>query len=177
MNNVQYALIITSVFLAACNPLSDTETKTIKAKVGNISDAYEFNNSVPKNSISKDYWVGQWRVINIWAEWCKPCWQEIPELNEFFAMNQDADVKLMGFNFDELEYVELTSLKAKMSIEFPILTRWPDAWTRPEIKGLPATVIVSPDNLIVDILWGPQTVMGLDKSIENAKVVINNRLK
>ena len=33
----------------------------------------------------KDNWQGQWRVINVWAEWCKPCWEEIPELNVFYA--------------------------------------------------------------------------------------------
>ena len=26
--------------------------------------------------------TGQWLVINYWAEWCAPCREEIPELNE-----------------------------------------------------------------------------------------------
>ena len=30
---------------------------------------------------SNNHWAGQWRLVNIWAEWCKPCWKEIPELN------------------------------------------------------------------------------------------------
>lgn len=26
---------------------------------------------------------GQWLLVNYWAEWCKPCLEEIPELGAF----------------------------------------------------------------------------------------------
>ena len=49
-----------------------------------------------------DHWAGQWRVVNIWAQWCKPCWQEMPELNQFYALQGANDIKLLGYNFDQL---------------------------------------------------------------------------
>ncbi|CCK75613.1 MAG: TlpA family protein disulfide reductase [Oleispira antarctica] len=177
MNAVKYALIIACFFLVACNPLSNTETQTVEANVDKSSGDAALKDIVLNNDIPKDYWAGQWRVINIWAEWCKPCWQEIPELNEFFVTQKNTQIKLLGFNFDELESTELVMLKEKMSIQFPILNQWPEVWTKPDIKGLPATVIISPDNLIIDILWGPQTVASLDKGIADAKGVVENSLK
>ena len=38
-----------------------------------------------------------WTVVNYWAVWCKPCREEIPELNE---LNKDADIQVLGVNFD-----------------------------------------------------------------------------
>lgn len=122
-----------------------------------------------------DLWAGQWRVVNIWAEWCKPCWHEIPELNEFHAlqMAMEADevassVRLIGFNFDELEQPEQLALIEKMAIEFPSLISWPQVWQKPEIKGLPATLIIAPDNSVKDVLWGPQTQLILSTALQKA---------
>ncbi|MFT4997247.1 MAG: thiol-disulfide isomerase/thioredoxin, partial [Flavobacteriales bacterium] len=41
---------------------------------------------------------GKWTYINYWATWCKPCIEEIPELNEFAAQNPYLVV--LGVNFD-----------------------------------------------------------------------------
>ena len=41
---------------------------------------------------------GQWVVINYWAQWCKPCIEEIPELN---ALDQKYEqVTVLGVNYD-----------------------------------------------------------------------------
>jgi thiol-disulfide isomerase/thioredoxin len=163
ISGIKFALLISSIFLAACNPLSEKPTPGTALVAGGYAP--------------QDHWSGQWRVINIWAEWCKPCWQEIPELNQFFAAQEKHGVKLLGFNFDELEQAELVALKEKMSIQFPILSQWPDMWTKPVIKGLPATLILSPDDQVIKILWGPQSLSSLDKGIEDAKKVIKDSLK
>jgi len=123
-------------------------------------------NRAPQNN-----WHGQWRIINVWAEWCKPCWQEIPELNHFHAL-QDGEfnrrknnVRLLGWNFDELQGQELDQLVEKMQIAFPVLEEWPENWPKAEIKGLPATIILAPDDSIKKVLWGPQTNSSLHDAV------------
>ncbi len=159
---IQAVLVLAlSLLLIACKPLLET----------GLLDGW-FNQGV--ELVDGDYaprnnWQGQWRVINIWAEWCKPCWQEIPELNQFFALQGPNDVQLIGYNFDELEQAELKSLKEKMSIQFPLLTEWPEAWETVEVKGLPATIIMSPEGRIATVLWGPQNLEGLHKALEKEK--------
>jgi thiol-disulfide isomerase/thioredoxin len=118
-----------------------------------------------------DHWQGQWRLVNIWAEWCKPCWQEIPELNQFNALQNSSDIKLLGFNFDELTLGELALLKQKMQIDFPVLVSWPAHWQKPEIKGLPATVIIAPDDTVKQVLWGEQTVESLQEAVKKLSLL------
>jgi thiol-disulfide isomerase/thioredoxin len=158
-------ILIMSLSLIACKPLIET----------GLFEGW-FNQGVglaEGDYAPADHWQGQWRVINIWAEWCKPCWQEIPELNQFFALQGSNDVKLLGFNFDELEQVELKALKEKMLIQFPVLAQWPEDWVKPDIKGLPATIIMSPSNQVTKVLWGPQSLISLHQALEEEKFARN----
>jgi thiol-disulfide isomerase/thioredoxin len=175
INSAKFILLMGCLCLSACNPFSDRSVLDEKLGNGPNQGSLPSNVLVGGDNVPKDYWSGQWRIINIWAEWCKPCWQEIPELNQFLATQEKTGVKLLGFNFDELARAELVLLKEKMSIKFPVLAQWPESWSKPEIKGLPATVILSPDDEIINILWGPQSLSTLSKGIEEAKKVIKAR--
>lgn len=160
ISGIKVTMLAVSIVLTACQP----------SPSGLFSSLFDRGTELVDGTYApSDHWSGQWRVINIWAEWCKPCWQEIPELNQFFALQGPQDIKLLGFNFDELEKTELTGLKEKMSIQFPVLTQWPDAWSKPDIKGLPATLILSPSDEVVTILWGPQNLTSLHRGIEEAQ--------
>jgi thiol-disulfide isomerase/thioredoxin len=175
INGAKFILLMGCLCSSGCNPFSDRHV--VGEKVVNVTEGLSLQASalVGSDDVSQDYWSGHWRIINIWAEWCKPCWQEIPELNQFFVAQEKFGVKLLGFNFDELERAELVILKERMSIQFPVLTQWPESWVKPEIKGLPATVILSPDNKIINILWGPQSFSTLSSSLDDAKKVIKDR--
>jgi thiol-disulfide isomerase/thioredoxin len=174
IHNANVIILTGCLFLSACNPFSDSHV--LDEKVVNVPQGLLLQAELVGGDYApQDYWSGQWRIINIWAEWCKPCWQEIPELNQFFAAQENSGVKLLGFNFDELERAELVILKEKMSIRFPVLPQWPESWSKPEIKGLPATVILSPDDKIIKILWGPQSLATLSIGLDDAKKVIKDR--
>ncbi len=159
---ISILLILSS--LAGCKPINET------AWYGQLAN--HGTGLVDGRFTPWDHWEGQWRIVNIWARWCKPCWQEIPELNEFYAQ-KDSNIKLLGYNFDELSQEELQPLKAEMGIQFPVLVSWPKDWLFPEVKGLPATLIIAPDNRLIKILWGPQTLVNLTQEIEDLKAVYN----
>lgn len=159
INTISKALLIITVFgiCVACKPLLENEH--LASLLGQGTEL------VDGDYAPADHWEGRWRIVNVWAEWCKPCWQEIPELNQFYAMQDVNDVVLVGYNFDELEQVELVELKKRMKIQFPVLTQWPQAWQKPEFKGLPATLIINPHNQLQKVLWGPQTLSSLHQAI------------
>lgn len=109
-----------------------------------------------------------WLFINYWAQWCKPCIEEIPELNEF-AAEQAGKLIVYGVNYDQAAGEELLAQAAELNIEFPLLAADPAAslgYARPMV--LPTTILVSPDGAIHARLLGPQTRESLLKAMEAA---------
>ncbi|WP_412537381.1 TlpA family protein disulfide reductase [Marinobacter sp. MIT932201] len=98
---------------------------------------------------------GQWVLVNYWAEWCKPCLEEIPELNE---LDKAPDITVLGVNFDGVQGDALVELGERMGIEFTMLADDPGpgfGWKMP--VALPATFLVNPGGDLVETRFGPQT--------------------
>ncbi|MEX2474009.1 TlpA family protein disulfide reductase [Marinobacter sp.] len=98
---------------------------------------------------------GDWVLVNYWAEWCKPCLEEIPELNQL----DDRDrITVLGVNFDGIQGQELIDLGDTMGIDFVMLTDDPGTefgWKTP--VALPATFVIDPDGELRETRFGPQT--------------------
>ncbi len=109
-------------------------------------------------------WAGRWVAINYWAEWCTPCLEEIPELNEFAAVNPDNSV-VIGVNYDGASGEELERLVNKFGIGFDVIADPADrlGYRRPVV--LPTTIIIDPRGEVVDTLLGPQTLESLQAAI------------
>lgn len=98
---------------------------------------------------------GHWVLVNYWAEWCKPCLEEIPELN---ALDRSGSVVVLGVNFDGVTGQPLVDLGEEMGIEYDMLVEDPGpdfGWQLP--VGLPVTFVVDPDGNLREARFGPQT--------------------
>lgn len=104
--------------------------------------------------------LGQWVVINYWAQWCKPCIEEIPQLN---ALDRKYDeVTVLGVNYDGAEGAELEQQRQKLGVAFASLEADPAAQLgTPRPVVLPTTLILNPAGQLVATLLGPQTLESL----------------
>jgi thiol-disulfide isomerase/thioredoxin len=110
----------------------------------------------PVNTLNLDALRGQWVVINYWAIWCKPCIQEIPELN---ALAELPEVTVLGVNYDGTSGEELNQQLQKLGVAFPTLATDPSAQlgiARPVV--LPTSLVLGPKGELRDTLIGPQTL-------------------
>ena len=108
----------------------------------------------------------QWNVVNYWAIWCKPCREEIPELNQ---LNQIENVVVLGVNFDGKVGEALISDAGDLGITFDIIDD-PAAYlniSRPSV--LPTTLVLSPEGTLVATLVGPQTAESIMAHIDQDK--------
>ncbi len=111
---------------------------------------------------------GNWILINYWADWCRPCREEIPELNTLHQREREEGqpIFVLGVNFDYLGGQELTDLITEMGIEFPVLVDDPQGIVGYEAaQVLPMTVIISPAGEVHNVLIGPQTAETIEASL------------
>lgn len=119
------------------------------------------------NSFGWEDFQGRWLVINYWAEWCKPCLEEIPELNQLYQRHRNDDATLLGINFDRLEPAELKRQIKALNVQFPVLQSDPERkldYLLPEV--LPTTYIFDREGQLAHKLVGPQTQASIEAYLE-----------
>lgn len=108
---------------------------------------------------------GSWTFINYWAEWCKPCIKEIPELNTLHAID---GYRVLGVNFDGAQGEALRAQIDTLGVGFPTLDEDPGArfgLDKPEV--LPTTLVLTPGGELHAVLIGPQTFETLIAATES----------
>lgn len=110
---------------------------------------------------------GKWLLINYWAIWCKPCREEIPELNR---LHQADDIELLAVNFDRQQGDALAGQARDLGIGFPLLLSDPlPVFAQKPPSGLPATLVIGPDGKFRQWLVGPQDEASVSLVLERTR--------
>jgi thiol-disulfide isomerase/thioredoxin len=108
---------------------------------------------------------GKWVLINYWASWCRPCLDEIQELNRFYQARKD-DVVLYAVNFDSLPVQDQLQLIKSLDIRYPSLAKDPGQQLGlGNVRGVPATFVFDPNGNLSTTLYGGQTISSLNEAI------------
>ena len=139
-------LLLLILFLASCSRL-DIET----------TQGEKFSSNLFKENIV---------VLNIWADWCPPCIVEMPYFNK---LDEDPNIIVLGFHFDQfdvLESDELNRMIKKFNMKFHNIENDPrEIWDIDIPENVPTTYIIK-ENQIVSTLIKPQTYESLVKATE-----------
>jgi len=100
---------------------------------------------------------GRRRLINLWATWCVPCAEEMPELQKLYPSFTRAGIDLIGISVD-LDTVDAVPefLRAR-GIDYPVYTTDAAALERLFPRGeatVPLTVLLDAQGRILQILTG-----------------------
>ena len=102
--------------------------------------------------------VGRPLLINVWASWCGPCVEEMPELARFAATQGEHGVQVVGLALDTPDAVQ--AFLDRVPVDYPILLETPgpgDASVRlGNTQGLlPYSVLVDAQGRLVKRRVGP----------------------
>ena len=103
-------------------------------------------------------YAGRPLLINVWASWCGPCIEEMPELERFHAQQGPNGTQVVGIALDDAAAVR--DFLHRVSVHYPILVDAAgpaDAGVRlGNLKGvLPYSVLVSADGRLLKQRIGP----------------------
>lgn len=117
-------------------------------------------------------WRGKPLLINVWASWCGPCIEEMPELQRFSAKQGANGVQVVGIALDDPEAVR--AFLQRVPVAYPILidTAGPaDASVSlGNRKGvLPYSVLIDADGTLVERRVGPFVPGELDAFVAPAR--------
>ncbi|MFS0863854.1 TlpA family protein disulfide reductase [Fredinandcohnia sp. 179-A 10B2 NHS] len=110
-------------------------------------------------------------VINFWASWCKPCREEMPEIQKFYETKSD-DVEVLAIN---MTASEVKPENAKEFVEgkgytFPLLFDVKNqASSDYKVLGLPETFFINSDGTINDYIKGQMNMETLEKKVSELK--------
>lgn len=117
-------------------------------------------------------WRGRPLLINVWASWCGPCIEEMPELQRFSAKEGADGVQVVGIALDDPDAVR--DFLQRIPVAYPILidTAGPaDASVSlGNRKGvLPYSVLVGRDGRLIERRVGPFVPGELDAFVAPAR--------
>ena len=102
-------------------------------------------------------------ILNFWATWCKPCREEMPDLQSIYAQRDD-DVVILAVNMDAQNDVK--GFIDSYSVTFPVLLDEEDEVADTyQIISLPTTYFIDEDGKIVQKHLGQITYEQLEEMI------------
>ncbi len=175
---VLLATLVISTALAACgnsdsgyttgDNSKDGRSQVSQGELQSIPDfsAEDIEGNKVDNSIFKENKV---TLVNVWATWCGPCVNELPEIQKVYSELKDQGIGVVGIVADgndakdtAKELIELDSLKYKMII--------PDSNLEKKListlRGFPTSYVVDSEGKILGMKLGGMNAEGFKAFIE-----------
>ncbi|NYZ62138.1 TlpA disulfide reductase family protein [Luteimonas deserti] len=168
--------VLASLFVAGPGPLLGTEAGqrlyngaltasapaapegVAMARRGDRIDPFEVMRLDGSQIRLPEAYAGRSVLVNLWASWCGPCIEEMPELDRFAREQGDTGVQVLGIALDDPEAVQ--AFLARIPVDYTIAVDAPgpaDAGVRlGNPRGvLPYTVLVDADGIVRKQRIGP----------------------
>ena len=148
-------LIAIVLWMAACLQAQAVETKQMQLISGSVA-APDVQFSDGKRPMGLSAFKGKYVLVNFWATWCSPCIKEMPALDRLAGRLEKHGVVVVAVSQDEGGAVQVRPFVEKLKLAKMHLLYDTDkrAFRDYALRGLPTTVLISPDGKLLARLEG-----------------------
>jgi len=146
----------------------------VLALCAHAASAFVLEDAQGKVHRLSDY-KGRWVLVNVWATWCAPCLEEIPELVALAESRND--IQVIGMAIEWQDRRQVLQFAEGMFVNYPIvLGRRADAETIGKIRGLPTSFIFDPEGRLAAHHTGALTRRQVERLMDSrqASAVIHH---
>lgn len=154
-----------ALLLVACTPREGGAPEAVE--IGRPVPMYR-TASITGDSVSLADQKGKVVLLNVWATWCHPCRDEIPELRAVHQRYRDRGLELIGVSVDASGNEEgIRQFMQEFQMAYPV---WHDPDERVSTQflviGVPATFLIDRGGILRWRKTGP--ILPGDTSLTNA---------
>jgi cytochrome c biogenesis protein CcmG/thiol:disulfide interchange protein DsbE len=134
---------VLAVLLTFAGAACTAPPEPLSAKPGDLAPVFEAPD-LQGVTVSLSALRGSVVLLNVWATWCEPCREELPELARLAARHREGGLVVIGVSVDGLKAQdELRRLVDASGVTYPILLD-PRSTIVPKLKivGFPTTVLI-----------------------------------
>ena len=147
------SILLLSVFISASSVAADESVmKLIPAKIAVPSTKFMDG----AKQVDLTAYRGRYVLLNFWATWCAPCVREMPALDRLADATDKEKLIVIAISLDTGGAAEVSSFLSKLSLKHLKILYDPakKAIRDFSIRGLPTTILISPEGSIVAKLEG-----------------------
>lgn len=143
------------LLIATCLQAQAVETKKMQLISGSVP-APDVQFSDGKRPMSLSAYKGKYVLVNFWATWCAPCINEMPALDRLAGRLEKQGVVVVAVSQDVGGAVQVRPFVEKLKLAKMRLLYDTDkrAFRDYALRGLPTTVLISPDGMLLARLEG-----------------------
>jgi thiol-disulfide isomerase/thioredoxin len=163
------ALLIGLIGAAIGAYIGNRQTSPQPAKNGAVQQLTALSLTDSQGQLQKlSQWQGKFLLVNFWATWCAPCVQEMPELSNLQKNLSKSNIQLIGLGIDSPS--NIVEFAQKYQISYPLFAAGMEGTDLSrqlgnQAGGLPFTVLISPDGVLLKSYLGRLNIEQLRSDI------------
>jgi thiol-disulfide isomerase/thioredoxin len=129
--------------------------------------------SLDKGSFSLGDFAGKVVVVNLWASWCGPCRNEVPEYEKIRKEYAGREVEFIGLTTEDPRTASARVNQFVRDFKFGFRIGWADRETARTLmngrNAIPQTLVIAPDGHIISHWTGYSRGQGGDRLRQTLK--------
>lgn len=151
---------------------SSKEKPAIGLEKGNMAPDFALNTLQEDKILRLSDLRGKKVILNMWASWCPPCVEEMPDLQAYYMDHQAEGIEVLAINLTEAEQNidDVARFAESFELTFPIgLDKRSTTADLYQVTTIPTSYIIDTKGRIVHKVVGPMTYESLSTIMEQVE--------